>query len=268
VVANAIQRAKNNKETKLIVIDSSLNPLPLYTDLWLKPNRNSEEVLIAGLGRIHLLNDLLTLGKEDTVDVIRYMSRSEKNEISRITKIDVETLERAAEMYGRARQAVIICGEGLLKSGGSNIVSSILKLASVTNNVCGDSLNVISLKTGANSRGAWQMGLAAKPINWDEVQSLYLFLGDDDIKEELLKQIRGLDFLIVQASYQSPVTEMADIVLPSPTWAERVGTYISMDGQSFESAYLLKRRDDIKGDTLTINTISQKLDRVKVKSRR
>jgi predicted molibdopterin-dependent oxidoreductase YjgC len=244
------------------------NPLPLYTDLWLKPNRKSEEVLIAGLGRIHLFNDLLTLAKEDTVDVIRYMSRTEKNDISRITNIDVETLEWAAEMYGRAEHALIVYGESLLKNSSSNVVSSILKLATVTNNVCEDGLYVISLKTGANSLGAWQMGLAAQPIEWDKVRVLYLFLGDDSVSEDLLDQIRGIEYLVVQASYHSPVTDIADVVLPSPTWAERIGTYISMDGRSFESAYLLKRRDDIKGDTLTINTISQKLERVQVKSRR
>ena len=268
IVANAILRAKSRKGTKLIVIDSSMNPLPLQTDLWLKPKKGSEEFLITGLGRIHLLIDLLSLGKEDTVDFIQYMSHSEKNEIFWITGINVETLEQAAEMYGRAQKAVIIYGESLLKSGNARAVSSILKLATVTNNVCGESLNVISLKNGANSRGAWQMGLAAKPIDWEEVQSLYLFLGDDDVNEELLKKIRGLDLLIVQASYQSPITEMADIVLPSPTWAERVGTYISMDGQPFKSSYLLKRRDDIKGDTVVINTISQKLKQAQVKRRR
>jgi len=40
-------------------------------------------------------------------------------------------------------------------------------------------------------------------------------LSDDNIDKEWLDWVKGIDYLVVQASYQSPVTEIADVVLPS-----------------------------------------------------
>ena len=57
------------------------------------------------------------------------------------------------------------------------------------------------------------------------------------------------EFLVVQASYASPLTEAADVVLPSPIWAERGGTYVSLDGKVGHSQRVLEPPAGIKDDT-------------------
>jgi len=121
----------------------------------------------------------------------------------------------------------------------------------------GDSLRVISLKPGANSRGAWELGLAGG-IKQDKPQGLYLFLADEPVDEELLNRVKGVDFLVVQASYHSPVTSMADVVLPSPIWAEREGKYVAMDGRIGGLKRVLQPREGLPQDEEILVGIAQK----------
>jgi NADH dehydrogenase/NADH:ubiquinone oxidoreductase subunit G len=147
----------------------------------------------------------------------------------------------------------------LLKCGNPDLVTCLLNLAALTGNVVGKNLRVISLKPGANSRGAWELGLAERSIERNGLKGLYLLLGDDQVNEELLGQLKGIGFLVVQASYPSPVTAMADVVLPSPIWAEREGEYVSMDGNALELRRVLQPREGVLQDQEVLAKLSQKL---------
>jgi formate dehydrogenase major subunit len=265
IVGNLVLRAKRQNKARVIVIDPSQNPFSLLTDLWLKPKKNSEEFLITGLGRIHILNRMLMLERGDTLDSIRSMNQNEKKQVSAVTGIDEETIERAAEMYGTAHRAVIIYGGDLRKEPDPAVITSLLKLAKVTGNGAGDSLRFLSLKPNANSRGAWQLGLADRGFDWKSIRGLYLLLGDDRIGENLLRRLKKLEFMVVQASYESSVTEIAQLVLPSLTWAERAGQYVSMDGQVFEARHVLEPLAGLLRDREIFQMVSRELERKRIK---
>jgi len=161
-------------------------------------------------------------------------------------------------MYGKAERGVIIYGEELLQSNDATPVTAILNLANITGNQIDDKLRVISLKPGANSRGAWELGLA-KGIKENKPKTLYLLLGDEPESEELLRWLRGVDFLAAQASYYSPAVFMADVVLPSLTWAEREGKYVNMDGSVRKLKQVLKPKDGFLQDEEVLIEISNKL---------
>lgn len=65
--------------------------------------------------------------------------------------------------------------------------------------------------------------------------------------------------MVVQASYYSPAVYMADVVLPSLIWAERAGTYVSMDGRVQEFKQVLKPKDGMPQDSNILMEISKKL---------
>ncbi len=46
-----------------------------------------------------------------------------------------------------------------------------------------------------------------------------------------LKQARKAKFLVVHASYQEPITEMADVVLPALVWYEHEGSLYNVEGK-------------------------------------
>jgi len=60
---------------------------------------------------------------------------------------------------------------------------------------------------GINSQGAWDSGAATKDIKPNSRGTLSA-VGDDNIDKEWLDWIKAIDYLVVQASYQSPITEM------------------------------------------------------------
>jgi formate dehydrogenase major subunit len=260
VVGNLVQRARSRQGTRLVVIDSSRNPFPFWADLWLKPKKGTEAVLITGLARTHLFNGL-TMVKMTDPNMIGYLSQYEKAEVAGITGIEEADLEKAVEMYGKAQRAMIVYGQDLLDAGDPEAVTSLLKLAAVTGNMAGDRLRVISLKPGSNSRGAWQMGLASRGMDWDRVKGTYLLLGDDRINGGLLEHLTRGDFLAVQASYESAATAAADVVLPSPMWAERAGKFVSLDGSVSESRHVLERRQGLLSVRETLDALSKKMGR-------
>ena len=256
VVGTLIRRAADQGKAKLVVVHPSRDAFPLWTDLWLKPKAGSEAALLTGLAKVILDKGLAKSGKADALKTS--LSRCEIGEVTRTTGIDKETLEEAAEIYARAERSIIIYGENLVVSGGADAVAAILNLASITANQVGNSLRVVSLKSGANSRGAWELGLA-KGIKQDKPKGLYLLLSDDTVDEKLLNWLKEIDFLVVQASYHSPVTAIADVVLPSPIWAEREGEYVDMSGRVLEAKQVLEPGEGVLQDKEILMAVSQKM---------
>jgi len=253
IVSTLVRRAVSQRKAKLIVVNSSRDVFPLWTDLWLKPKARREGALLRILAKA-IVNKGLAASERVAPELVELPPDEVFSEIG----VDRGTLESAAEMYAKAECGVIIYGEGLLWNSDTSTVTTVLKLADITGNLKDDRLRVISLKSGANSRGAWELGLA-KGIKNHKPKMLYLFLADESESEELLRRLRGVDFLVAQTSYYSPVVYMADVILPSPIWAERRGTYVSLDGHVQEFKQVLKPKDGTPEDSDILMEISKKL---------
>jgi formate dehydrogenase major subunit len=63
----------------------------------------------------------------------------------------------------------------------------------------------------------------------------YLALGDETICIELAKKYAALDFVVVQAAFESAAMDCADVVLPVATWMEEAGSYVSLTGKMSET---------------------------------
>jgi predicted molibdopterin-dependent oxidoreductase YjgC len=119
-------------------------------------------------------------------------------------------------------------------------------------------LPLISLKRYANSRGAWELGLA-KGITHGRPKGLFLLLGDDSVGDDLPERLQGIQFLAVQATYCSPVTEMANVVIPSPTWAEGEGTFVSLDGRRARASRVLAGPKGMLSDTGLLKRMCERM---------
>ncbi|MBA7614143.1 NADPH-Fe(3+) oxidoreductase subunit alpha [subsurface metagenome] len=258
IIGNLVHRAVSQRGARLIVVDPSRDVFPLWTDLWLRPESGSERALLNGLAKT-LIDKGLVAQEKTEAELIQFLNPRETSEVSTVTGIEKESLELAAEMYGQAERGVIIYGEGLVRGNDPTLITSLLNLADLTGNWVGDRLRVISLKPAANSRGGWELGLAAGDIKREGLKGLYLLLGDEQEGEGLLDWLKGIAFLVVQASYHSPVTAIADVVLPSPIWAEREGKYTSMDGRLLELKRVLQPKEGLLHDQEILIELSKKL---------
>jgi formate dehydrogenase major subunit len=258
VVGSLIRRAGSQKGTQLIVIDSSRDAFAIWSGLWLKPKAGSEGIMFNGLVKI-LVDKGLVKREKLPAELAKSLNQYDVEKVSKATGIGKEDLESAANMYGKAKHGVIIYGEGLLERNDPKLVASLLDLANLTGNLTKDKLRVISLKPNSNSRGAWELGLAAKGLPQAKVKGLYLMLGDEQGSEELVGWLKGLDFVAVQAGYHSAATSAADVVLPSPIWVEREGKYVSMDGRSLKSNQVLQPKNGLLEDREIFAKLSKKL---------
>ncbi|MBI3945737.1 MAG: molybdopterin-dependent oxidoreductase, partial [Armatimonadetes bacterium] len=76
-------------------------------------------------------------------------------------------------------------------------------------------------------------GFNANEFDPEAIRAAYLLVGDDDLPlgEQFADRLTEMEFVVVQTSHSSALTEMADVVLPMPTWAEQSGTFTNIDGR-------------------------------------
>ncbi len=67
--------------------------------------------------------------------------------------------------------------------------------------------------------------------NSHPMEMVYLLLGDTSPKEDVLQWARKAKFLVVHTSYHGPITETADIILPSLLWYEQDGSLYNLEGK-------------------------------------
>ena len=261
VLGALIRRAVDQKKAKLIAMNAETDVMPGWSTVWLRPQSGSEGAVLSSLTK-KIIDMGLVKAKKTPAELIQSQRRYWTKESVKPAGLSDTGLDQAARTYGEAKHAVIIYGEDLLARNDPNLVTLLLNLADLTGNRSGDHLRVISLKPCSNSRGAWDLGMASNGIPRDKVKGLYLLLSDDQQDERLATWLRGIGYLVVQASYHSAVTSMADVVLPSPTWAERdSGEYINMDGRIHYSQQVLKPREGLLQDGDILIGLSRELGR-------
>ena len=198
IVGSLIRRAVDRNQAQLVVIDSQNDVMPMWRDLWLKPRTGSEATLLNGLINV-ILSKGLVKGKEAPAKLIQSLSEYDPKRVQSDTDVNAADLQKAAETYGKAKHAVVVYGQGVWHARNPVLVTDLLNLADLTGNREGDRLRVISLKPAANSRGAWNLGAAAKDLSLAHVQGLYLLISDEQVdNDEVLGWLRTIDFLVVQ----------------------------------------------------------------------
>jgi NADH dehydrogenase/NADH:ubiquinone oxidoreductase subunit G len=91
-------------------------------------------------------------------------------------------------------------------------------------------LQLLDTWGGPNRRAAAAL-LLDEPFEPLPGQAVFIDLGDDIPTAALIAAVKEAPFLVVQASYHSPLTELADVVLPVETWLEQSGHYLNLEGR-------------------------------------
>ena len=261
VIGSYIMRAASKNKAQLVVIDPLRNPFTFRASVWLKPPEGKKELVIKALGKAILDR----LPAKSTGEKNKYAAAFKETDIKKASKdlgIDLHDVVKAGEILAGSKNGIIIYGSGILQYKDSELVATILNLAALI----GEKPRVISLKRYGNSRGAWDLGLASakgsvsSDLAKGKARGLYLLLADDLANSQALTDsMKGVEFAVVQASYRSPVTEKADVVLPSLLWTECKGSYTSIDGVTKKTAPMVKARAEIKTDADTIKEVARRL---------
>jgi predicted molibdopterin-dependent oxidoreductase YjgC len=89
---------------------------------------------------------------------------------------------------------------------------------------------------------------------------MYLVLGEQRWDGVDPLQGAGKDaFLAVQASYESPLTLRADVVLPAAIWSEQAGTLTNTEGRLLKINRVVEPRGEAKPDFEILSLLAGKL---------
>lgn len=247
-----ILRAQTQNQAQLLVIDWRQNDLGIRADRWLRPSEGGVEALISALA------GMVSKKKKGVEQPRKALSAAKAAQAS---GLDEALLVQAADMLRSAKEVVVVCGDGVFNKKDPELVASLLELAKLANP---DGLKFISIKPRGNSRGAWELGIASRyEIAKMKPKLVYILLTDGEygVEDYMLQVAEQAEFLIVQASYASPLTEAADVVFPSPIWAEREGSCFSLDGKAGRSQRVLEPPPGIKDDLEIIAQLAQRLQK-------
>jgi NADH-quinone oxidoreductase subunit G len=111
----------------------------------------------------------------------------------------------------------------------------------------------LPLVKGANAVGAARLGLEPRPVRGD---ALYVLLGDDLPDGQALPQS---EFTVVQAACRSAWTDAADVVLPAPTWAEKRGHIINLEGRRLPVVPLLQSPPSVQAHWQTFVKLAERM---------
>ncbi len=162
-------------------------------------------------------------------------------------RLEMADIDKALDMAQRATNPVVLFGAGVPAKAADALKKLSPRAA------------FVALEPGVNTRAAVAFGFhnGFKP---SAAKVLYLVLGEQRWDgEDLLKGLGKDAFLVVQASYESPLTLRADVVLPAAIWSEQAGTLTNTEGRLLKINRVLGPRGEAKPDLEIISLLARKL---------
>jgi formate dehydrogenase major subunit len=224
MVAGFLFKRNLPKGTRIINVDPEETALDDLASLSLRGTPGSDLALITGLQAI-IVREGLGRAPLMIADV-----DSEIEKVVHETGIALEKLTQAARMLANSITPVILFGKGITAQRDERLVEELYKLAVLVGAVDSERAGLLSLKGEANSLPAALLGLD-HVFELNGHKAVYVALGDDYIAKSLVERASKAPYLVVQASYESRLTEQADVVLPVTIWSEQQGHFLNLDGR-------------------------------------
>ena len=162
-------------------------------------------------------------------------------------KLEMSEINKAIEIAERAEQPIVLYGAGVTQEAAGALKKLQGKAA------------LVALEPGVNTHAAVAFGLADgfKPST---VKVLYALLGEQDCNgKDVLKDVDKSAFIAVQASFISPLTQRADVVLPMAIWSERTGSLTNTEGHVQKVNKAVEPAGEAKPDWEVLSLLAEKL---------
>jgi formate dehydrogenase major subunit len=236
--------------TKLVVIDPYENGLHELAHYPLQPQKGTDYDLLLGI-----MSGIVSLGLAKVEPKNAHELHQHTPEIvSQTTGIPAETIRNVARLIASSQSPVFVYGKGITHGDSPEALKALIELA----RLAGAPEALVGVKGQANSLAAYMVGLD-KPFEVNGQQAIYLALGDDKPSQRLIKRLEGAPFVAVQASHVSPVTAMADVVLPVEMWAEQEGHYLNLEGRLQEAHRGVTPSPEVRSHVAVLQSLAESL---------
>ena len=186
--------------------------------------------------------------------LVQFLAKYTSQYAEETTGVSDATLIQAAERLGRNADRFILIGNDIIETGqGEAILSALLNLSLLLHHGGEGSVNIYPPREHCNSQGVNDMGMVPEtlpgyqPTNLNQknlVADLWkncsqgavkmLFIAGEDpchsskVASIVKDGLQTVPFLVVQDMYMTETASMADIILPTCSYAEKEGTFTNM----------------------------------------
>jgi formate dehydrogenase major subunit len=253
MVAGFMFKRNLPKGTRLINIDPEKNELDELANLSLKNKPGSDLALLRGLQAI-IVKEGLGRSPLEISDVEACIEEAVK-----ATGISLEQLSQTARILANSVTPVILFGKGITAQRDQRLVEELYKLAVLVGAVDSERAGLLSIKGETNSLTAALLGLD-QVFKLNGQKAVYVALGDGYVSKSFVERLSKAPYLIVQASYESKLTEQADVVLPVGVWSEQEGTYINLDGRVQKTEKVLISPEQVRDNLAVIHELATRMN--------
>ncbi|MBK9925164.1 MAG: molybdopterin-dependent oxidoreductase [Anaerolineales bacterium] len=239
------------KGTRLIVVDPSENGMDDLANLNLKPKAGTDEAVFAALEAAII--------KEGLARTEAKSSKTALKNALKICELAEEDVIDVAHMLAEAVAPVIVYGKGISAFGNDAVMDAMVRVAKLTGASDSERRGLLSVKGEANSLAAAQLKMDV-PFDVKNRKVAYLAVGDDYISKRLLKSLEDVPYLVVQASYESELTDRADLVLPVNIWAEEAGHALNTEGRVQFAEAALTAPEGVRSNLGLLNEVAKLLN--------
>lgn len=251
MVAGFMFKRNLSKGTRLITVDPETSDLDYMANIALKTQPGSDLALVRGLQAV-IVNENLGRAPLSLPDAGQLIEKAVS-----AAGISLEELKQTAELLARSISPVILFGKGITAQRDETLIEELHRLAVLVGAVDSERHGLISIKGETNSLTATLLGLdTAFDLNGQKV--VYAAVGDDYVSRSLVERVSKAPYLVVQASYESKLTEEADIILPVTIWAEQEGHYINLDGRVQASHKAITPPETVRENIAVLNEIAMR----------
>lgn len=242
VVASYVRRAVLHRRAKLAKLNPRQTWLTDWTEVHLKLERGRDFLVLAAMLKYLIEEELVQVELPD--DLSKRLGRMDDDDISMLTGVPGADIRAAARMYAEAERPMILCGRGLTRQDTETLRAAMnLVKATQRKNEAGR-WRLMELAPGANSAGARLLGATELDINELDPHSAdiaFVLAGEwrSDWPRPWIEKLRAIGYVIAFTAREHPVTEVAQVVVPSFAWAERGGTFVNIEGRVQKSRRLM-----------------------------
>jgi NADH-quinone oxidoreductase subunit G len=195
-----------------------------------------------------LLSGELTARLRGAPELLQQLGRFTLADLAETTGVAEDSIRAIAQSFAKAENGIIVYGRTAL-SVGSALSQALANLALLTGKVGRANSGLIGLLPAGNSRGALDMGvrpdagpggvattagLSAREM-WPaaaegKLRGMYIAgLNPAKSSPAIADALSQLEFLVVQDLFLTETAQLADVVLPAASFAEREGTFTNAE---------------------------------------
>ena len=207
---------------------------------------NSDVILVAGCDPLKEQPVASFFVKRAVDRGARLIVADDKNNGLAAFASQITDINKAVEIAERAGNPVVLYGAGITEKAATALKKLQGKAA------------FVAIEPGVNTRAAAAFGLN-NGFKSAAAKVLYALVGEQKLEADMLKNVDKSAFVIAQASFVSPLTERADVVLPMAIWSERAGSLTNTEGRVLKVNKAVEPKGEAKQDWEVLSLLASKL---------